>query len=224
MPFVDGSGTLAITVGLQGHGTQEFHPDASLPIILLMSGTIRRSPRVVSAVALSSTRIRVTFDGQMVNNSDLINPSNYFVIVLSAGVTPLITNVSVQPGETFPTWVELDCSEMTQGTSYRVVVNNTLGSPVDRYGFIINAVGNTADYTGVGSAPVVASVAAVGRNRVDVKFSEPMLDDAGDIRNPARYAFDGGLSVLSVLAVVGDTVQLVTSDQVPGQLYTLTIS
>jgi hypothetical protein len=120
--------------------------------------------------------------------------------------------------------VDIDLTEMTQGGSYRVTVNTGSGSPTDRYGFTVNLVGCFADFAGVGTAPTVVSVAAVGRNRVDVKFSEPMLDDGGDIRDPGRYTFDGGLSVISVLDVVGDTVKLVTSDQTAGQLYNLTIT
>jgi hypothetical protein len=221
----DGSGTLSLAFTFQGAGTEVLRVSGSVPLVLLLGGTIRRSPRVASATPLSSTRVRVTFDGQMVSDSQLMTPSNYVFTTLAPGAVAVsVRGVTPQPGVTYPTYVDIDLTEMTQGGSYRVTVNTGPGSPVDRYGFTVNAVGKSADFSGVGTAPTVVSVAAVGTNRVDVKFSEPMLDDGGDIRDPGRYSFDGGLTVLSVLDVVGDTVKLVTSDQTPGQLYNLTIS
>lgn len=77
--------------------------------------------------------------------------------------------------------------------------------------------------TGVGEAPTLVRWQRVSRNRVDVYFSEPMLDGV-EIRNPARYAFDNGLSTVSVLAVEGAIVKLATTDVLAGVLYTLTIS
>ncbi|MGD9749371.1 MAG: hypothetical protein AB7W59_00085 [Acidimicrobiia bacterium] len=224
MAIVDGSSTLAIQLTASAVGTQELRPDTVLGSVLLLSGTIRRSPRVASAVAVTSNKIRVTFDGQMANDSRLLDRTNYQVAPTGPGVAVVVSSVQPQPGVTYPTWVELATTEMTNGATYEVEVNTGAGSPRDRYGFTVNLVGNVASFTGLGTAPFIVSVAAAGRNRADVKFSEPMLDDGGDIRDPASYVWDGGLTTLAVLGVVGDTVQLVTSDQTPGQLYNLTIN
>ena len=78
-------------------------------------------------------------------------------------------------------------------------------------------------FAGVGEAPTFVRWQRVSRNRVDVYFSEPMLDGE-EIRNPARYTFDNGASTVAVLAVEGKVVSLATTDITAGIFYTLTIS
>jgi hypothetical protein len=86
----------------------------------------------------------------------------------------------------------------------------------------VDAGAYTASFTGDGDTPTVKLLIPQGANRVDVVFNEPMEDNT-DIRNPAKYSFDNGLTVVSVLEFDNDTVKLATSDQTPGTLYTLTI-
>lgn len=116
--------------------------------------------------------------------------------------------------------VTLRISESRTNTIYAVQASAMV---VDDAG---NALEPTYSYqfiTGVGEAPTLVRWQRVSRNRVDVYFSEPMLDGA-EIRNPARYTFDNGLTTVSVLAVEGSIVKLATTDVLPGVLYTLTIS
>ena len=109
---------------------------------------------------------------------------------------------------------------MTDGANYEVSVSTI--APTDLSFNTMDGAANTQPFVGVGEAPVIASVVGVSRNRADVVFSETMKDNA-DIREASRYTWDNGLQTLDVLDVAGDTVQLVTSDQTPGVLYTLTV-
>ena len=177
-------------------------------------------PQIASVVAQNSTTIRVTFNEPMDPNAGaLINPGNY-TITPSGGAAPVNVN-DVSAFGVAPEWVDLLTSEMTDGGSYTCDVNSSgpirdaARNPLDP-GFA------SAGFTGQGQAPTVLRLVAQSANRIDVVFSEPMTDNA-DIRDPGNYVFDGGLSVLDVLEVDGDTVKLVTSDQNPDQLYTVTI-
>jgi hypothetical protein len=177
-------------------------------------------PQIASVVAQNSTTVRVTFNEPMDPNAgELINAANY-TITPGGGAAPVNVN-SVSAFGPAPEWVDLLTSEMTEGGSYTC--------DVDSSGPIRDAARNPLDpgfasagFTGEGLAPTVLSLVAQSANRIDVIFSEPMKDNA-DIRNPANYVFDGGLLVLDVLEVDGDTVKLVTTDQNPDQLYTVTI-
>lgn len=179
-------------------------------------------PTVESAVLLSEgRRLRVTFSEPMRRDSALTTPSNYTFNVLTAGAaTPYIDRIELPDGVTYPTYVDLLISELTDGASYEVVAS-TVG-PTDRALNPVNPLGDTAAFTGVGVNPLVDRVEAVGRNRADIIFSEPMRSNS-DIFEASRYTWDNGLVTLEVLEVVGNTVKLVTSDQTPGTLYNLTI-
>lgn len=216
-----GSGTISIVSSLHATGTEKHKPTGRVADVFLLGGTVRRSPRVAGAVALDSTHVRVTFDQPMSLDSRLLNQLNYS-FTTTGGYPIFVRGVAAEPVVDFPSYVDLTVTEMTNGATYNAVVASGSGAPRDRYGFSVNPTGTTASFLGIGIAPTLVSVAAVGPNRADVKFSEPILDEAS-ARDPATYAFDNGLVVLSILGIVGDTVQLVTSDQVPGELYTLTI-
>ena len=118
------------------------------------------------------------------------------------------------------TSVFLSVSEMRIGAPYTVVAGPFVR---DEFGNTVDSGSNSSTFVGVGSAPTLVRCVATGVNRMDLIFSEPMRDNA-ELRNPLRYSADGGLSVLSVVEVVGDTVKLATSDQISGQNYTITIS
>lgn len=177
------------------------------------------APQVQSATAVTSVKIRVVFDSEMLKDAQLTNKSNYTLGPLTPGAAPLYVNSITTENVTYPTFVELDCSEMTDGASYKVTVANVK----DKNGIDIDPANDDANFTGLGTAPAVDRVVAIGTNRADVIFTEAMADNA-DLRNPAKYGFDQGLSILSVLDVVGDTVKLVTTDQDANKLYNLTIT
>lgn len=178
------------------------------------------APQLSSVVAQNSTTIRVTFDEPMDPNAgELINVANY-TITPTGGGAPVNVNSASALGSA-PTWIDLLTSEMTDGAAYDCDVNSS-GPIRDAAQNPLNAGFASLAFLGEGQAPTVLSLIAISENRIDVVFSESMTDNA-DIRNPASYAFDNGLAVLNVLEVDGDTVKLVTSDQAPDLLYTVTI-
>lgn len=176
---------------------------------------------VASAVALTSRLVRVTFGQNMAKNNLLTDPNNYMITEGLNAAPVYVQSVRSDPDAT-PEYVDLITSEMTNGADYTAEVNPGDGGPVDTEGDNIGEL-NSAAFVGKGDAPTITQVQAIGTNRVDVKFSESMLGNA-DIRDASRYSFNNGLTVLEVLQVSGDTVKLLTSDQTPGTLYTLTIN
>jgi hypothetical protein len=175
---------------------------------------------VESVIAAYSMRIRVAFDRGMTKDAALLSKYNYDIQTSTPGaVTPAITSIEAE-NISQPTFVDLIISEMTDGATYEVEVNPN--GPIDINGDPIDPDNNTGSVTGVGIRPTIESVTAVGPNRVDVKFSEAMKDNA-DIRDASNYSFDNGLHVLSVLDFDYDTVKLITDTQSPGIVYNLTV-
>lgn len=178
------------------------------------SGT---APTPASAQATATRKVRVTFSEAMAKNANLLLATNYTIEPTTPGaVKPYVTKVTTG-NEANPTYVDLETTEMTNGATYQVgcaLATDVVGNPISTA---------KASFTGVGDTPTVKEVKAISANRVDVKFSERM-DDNADLRNPAKYSFNNGLAVVSVAGVADDTVQLVTTEQVPGTLYTLTVT
>lgn len=201
MTYVSGYASSSITFGASAYGS----------VLTAVS----------SASAVSSTKIRVYFDKGMLVNSALTSKYNYILTTTdSDSVVPYISSVEYENTE-YPEYVDLITSEATNNTTYTVEVNPD--GPVDKNSEPIDPDNNSYDFSGIGVNPYIKSVVAVGKNRVDVIFSEQIIDNA-PVRDETQYVFDGGLSVVSVLDVEGDTVKLVTSDQTEGTVYNLTIN
>lgn len=179
-------------------------------------------PQLSSAEVRTSTKLRVHFSEEMMLNSALTTPGNYSLTPITPGAAPLfISDIETPAGDNYPDYVDLIISEMTDGATYELVVSNA--GPTDRALNTVDPAADTDQFVGVGVPPSVLQVIAVGPNRVDVVFNEPMADNA-DIRDPAKYQWDNGLSTVQVLDFDQETVQLVTGDQTEGLLYTLTIT
>jgi hypothetical protein len=178
------------------------------------------APEISSATATTATKVRVVYDESMhTADGEIEDPSNYTITPTEAGAVSVSVQ-SVERGTYNTTTVDLVCSEMTDGKGYKVTVSEAVRDAALNP---IVAPGNEAAFTGEGERPTVARVEAISENRMDVVFSEPMKNNA-ELRDASRYTWDQGLLTVSVLEVDGDTVKLVTSDQEPGLLYTLTIS
>lgn len=178
-------------------------------------------PQVAAGVAVNATKVRVTFNEPMdLNGAELENPLNYTVTPTAGGASVFVASVEVPAGAN-PSFVELLTSEMTDGAAYEVAVNNT--GPIRDAAYNPLDIGfDTAAFTGVGDAPELVRVEPLSSTRVDVVFSETMKDNP-DIRDPSKYVWDNGLLTLGVLEFADDTAKLVTSEQVEGLLYQLTI-
>jgi hypothetical protein len=202
MATLNGEGTIQITSSLIG--------DANLAF----------TPTVSSATAISHIKIRVIFDQKMKKDNRLLDTNNYSVAPVTLGVPVVVSLVSPGAG-TSPTYVDLTTTETTGDWDYQVTVTSGSSGPVS---YVEAEIGddNTATFEAIGERPTIKSVEATSINGVNVIFSEPMLDN-DYIRNPLKYVFDGGLTVLSVADVNSDTVSLITSSQTPGVIYNLTI-
>jgi len=117
--------------------------------------------------------------------------------------------------------VSLEISETTAGAGYVVAADGVRDAAKNE----IDPANADANFVGAGDSPRVAMVRAIGPNRVDVIFSEEMLDN-DEIRDPSRYSFTGGLTVLSATPDPSDArvVALVTTPWIPNTEYTLTIT
>ena len=221
MANVDGVGVIGIGSVLSSDGTKDHAGVGVVPSMVILSGNIIAAPRVLLASVVTAFKVRVTFDQEMIEDSRLVDIANYAIVPVSAGALIAVENVTPETA-VFPSFVDLDITEMTDGESYQVAVNAGAGSPASRFSIPLNVASAFAVFVGLGENPTVVSVEAISENRADVKFSESMFDNV-DIRDPSNYVFDQGLSVTSVLDVDGDTVKLITTDQVPGILYNLVI-
>jgi len=179
-------------------------------------------PQIASAVAVTARKIRVIFDEPMDrNDGELLKVANYAITPQSAGAIAVNINSVSTVGST-PSYVEVETTEHTEGASYQVSVV-TSGEIRDAAYNSIDPAGASTTYTGEGDAPTLLQVKPVSSTRVDLVFSETMRDTP-EIRDPAQYVWDNGLTTLAVLELDGDTVKLVTTEQTEGLLYALTIS
>lgn len=175
-------------------------------------------PRVLSCEVFEEERqLRVVFDSPM-------SP----IWAVAAGAYEIESDQSGVPSGFYDkavlsedqTAVTLDISELRIGAPYDIIATSIVR---DEFGNLVNSEYNSSSFTGVGNIPVLTRAVAVGQNRMDLVFSEPIRDNAQS-RDVSRYTADGGLSFLTVLAVDGDTVKLTTTDQTPGQNYTVTVT
>lgn len=172
-------------------------------------------PTSISVDVISGTRIRVRFSDSMRDDGALRSPQSYTITPLDGG-SPVYVGSVTPEREDAPAYVDLDVTEQTDGCSYNVTADDLL----DDAG---NPVGPISDsFVGSGAGPTILRVEAKSANLADVVFDERILDNAY-ARDPASFQWDNGLVTVAVLFVKKDTVRLVTSDQAPGTVYTLTI-
>lgn len=177
----------------------------------------------VSSADLLVDRVRINFDTPMLKSAALSSPANYLFTPITSGAANLHFDEVIVPDVSLPYFVEIKTTEMTNGADYEVAVNSSIGGPTDASFNNLNASFDVAAFQGVGENPVIDRVVSVSKNRVDVVFSEPMKSNL-DIVDPTRYTWTGGLETISVIGVTSaGVVKLVTTDQIPGQLYTLTV-
>jgi hypothetical protein len=173
---------------------------------------------IADARPVSPTRIRIDFSENVVDSLALRDPASYSFTPLSAGAAILYPQaVRLPVAQANPLYVEVDVTEMTDGASYQVILTGAMVG-------ISNGTPSSSpfNFTGEGDTPTLYLVLATAKNKVQVTFSERMLDNL-DIRDLSNYSFDKGLDILSIDGVMGSVVFLTTSDQVAGELYTLTV-
>ena len=221
MAFIDEPATITISPAVPARGSLVFSEPAALSVAFAVSGDIFQPTVTEEARALNSTRVRIVFSAGMDNNSQLRDRANY--AIQRVGISPVAVNVLevVVPNVPSPAFVDLVVSEMTNGGSYQAVVNpGSPANPATSQGIPIPA--DPQSFTGIGIVPTLALAIATSETQAEVRFSENMKN-TGAIALPGTYSFDNGLTVLSVLSVSGNVVTLLTSEQDPDLLYTLTV-
>lgn len=176
------------------------------------------APQMVSAVLEDNGKLTVTFNEDMCDEGALVAKQNYIVEPTAPGAAPVfVKSVKRINART----VSLEISETTAGAGYVVAADGVRDAAKNE----IDPANADANFIGAGDSPRVAMVRAIGPNRVDVIFSEEMLDN-DEIRDPSRYSFTGGLTVLSATPDPSDArvVALVTTPWTPNTEYTLTIT
>jgi hypothetical protein len=193
---------------------------SAISIVSGCLGHLAMPPRIESIVALNSTTVRLTFDRPMLKNLTLSSVWNYSITPITPGAANVYVSEITPRNVANPTYVDIKISEMTGGATYNCAVN--VVGPTDLEGVYVDAAYDDMDFIGVGDAPTIARCIAIGANRVDVVFSEKIKKNLY-VMDSSNYSFDNGLVVLGVLNVDDNTVQLSTTDQAPGVLYTLTV-
>lgn len=175
--------------------------------------------KIDDARALTETKVRIDFEFPALVNDALKRPSSYKFNNASAGsveVTPL--SVLLPPGQIDPLYVEIVTTEHTNLATYEVALSPDVRGAAGEIGDA-----TPFSYSGIGVAPTLQLVLAISPTEVQVRFSESIANnvDANDAHN---YTWSNGLNTIAVRSVIGDTVSLQTSQQVPGTLYTLHVT
>jgi hypothetical protein len=179
---------------------------------------IAELPRLLSSEILEEERqIRITFDSPMspiwgtspgaylIDSSDPGVPSGFFDKAELSDDGAIVT---------------IDISELRIGAPYTVTASAAVR---DNFGNLVDPAFNSSSFTGFGNVPELVRAVSVGQNRIDLFFSEDIRDNAQS-RDVTRYTADGGLVFLNVLAVENNSIKLTTTDQIPDQNYTITVS
>ena len=200
-------------------GTPSLWHDGAFPV-----GAGQAMPRVVSAVALDSTHVRVNYDSNMKhaspsNPDDSLNPSNYaFSVVGGVSISPS----SVSLHQASPTQVDvLLANEMTNGAAYGVTVSNVLSAG----GSALDPAYAAASFTGVGVQPQVSSAAAIDSHTVEVVFNEAMSNTV-NLRAATSYHIAGPTTLTPSAVSVVDTTHVrvsVTEEMRNSGAYTITV-
>jgi hypothetical protein len=223
MASVLGDGTISITSSTTASGTLYYGTlNGNLQLLSVVTGNIVDAPAISIVEARTENKIRVTFDQPMIRDSRLIDKTNYEVTPSSDGVSIFIENI-IAEDTTYSNYVDLITNEMTNLAGYQLYINIGGNSPVSKLGLKITATGNTYSFTGNGRNPTISYIEALSENIINVVFDEIMLDN-GAIRDKDNYVFDNELTAINIVNVSEDTVQITTSNQTPGELYTLTIN
>ena len=155
-------------------------------------------PRVSGAAASSSTSVRITFDETMQDNAALVNPASY---TFNGGLTASsVTRLNT-------TQVSVAVGEMGNGASYTASVSTS--GPTDVAGNTVSATGNTAAFTGLGSAPTaVIGLAGTNPTNLDtVEFSVNFNESVGSTFTAADVSVSGSLAPGAGVAVAGGAIQ-----------------
>jgi hypothetical protein len=148
------------------------------------------SPLSISAAAIDSTTVRITFSREVPNNEALRCASTYH-IARSDNDAPLVVHSVTPSSSVDPISVDVEVDEQQDAIEYTASID-VIGEPLPL----------SDTFVGIGVAPEVVSAFAETTRRVRVVFSEPM-DAASGIADSASYTItaDVGSAARTVVSV-----------------------
>jgi hypothetical protein len=182
-------------------------------------------PVAVLQLIPSYLGLRIIFSKAMTNDEALRNPEYYSIEAIEAVPSSQIHNVdpwyvTPEPDVEYPTYVDLDCTDLTLGTDYRLTITpDVISTSLDE---LLTSGNNQGIYVGVSIYPYVQTVRPVSETVMEVIFNKEM-SPIGDLLLASSYSFNKGLVVRDVTIIAPGTVHLLTTRQVPSELYTLTV-
>jgi hypothetical protein len=212
LPLAPGTSYTVMVNGVSDNGGNVILSSSITAIFSFGSAVIDvEPPRIIRAVATSSTTILVSFSEPMDDGAG--DPVRYD---LAPGGTVIAAQLSQ-----FKTQVLLTTLPLAPGTTYVVT---TVGI-TDKSGNPIDPTANSAQVP-LGSAlsdttaPRIIAAVALNATTVVLSFNEPMDDTTGD---PVRYSLaPGGTVIQAVLSQFRTQVTLTIVPLVPGVPYTVT--
>lgn len=176
---------------------------------------------LISSIIPSYLSLKVIFTKPMTNDSELINPENYYITVSDPTTAFDFEIISVTPESVAnPNYIILETTDCTHDKEYTfVIVPDKIKTSTEEY---ITAGLNTIAFNGVSELPNILSVIPITSSSVRITFSKKMAKNSSLLDN-SSYAFTGGLKVLSVEQENPYSVLLTTSVQTSGEIYNLTV-
>lgn len=176
-------------------------------------------PRLLSATAISSTELYVTYNQSMAE--DVLDSNNY-LLTSQTGVIPNITTIVFYPsGQTLAVKITLD-SELTNDAIYTLTASNVHSAA----GVLIDPNYDSDDFPGIGEPPFLVGAAAVNGTTIELLFSEEMMVD-GYLTEAQYYQFSPNtFSIQSVDVSLNPLIVLTIylGEMIEGELYTVTVS
>lgn len=166
---------------------------------------------------------RVYFTLPCKDDANLRNPEFYTIEHADSDLVGFLDVYSVTPEDTeFPTYVDLECSDLTDGKVYLLTITSdkVLDSSETKY---ITAPNNAAEYDGVSIFPQMVDLQSTSEQTMLVTFNKDM-SPTDPLFNPSAYTFTGGLIVYEVVRISPGVMELRTSKQTPSVLYELTVA
>lgn len=166
---------------------------------------------------------RVYFTIPAKDDANLRNPEYYSIVHDESDQVGFLDVYSVTPEDTeFPTYVDLECGDLTDDKDYELTITTAKISNSDE-SKLLEEPNNVAVYEGVSIFPEVVTVQATSERTMLVSFNKDMspndsLFDAGS------YTFTGDLVTQQVTRISPGVVELLTSKQTPSVLYELTVT
>lgn len=182
--------------------------------LLITEGLGTESPNKVLAVDSLVGQLVVHLNAAGVLTGDSLNPAKW--VITGGGAAMTVTAVMIVGGD-----ITLTTTEATNGASYVLLIPQGIVDAFTGYpciGPFVWAFG------GAGSVPTLVFARAIDARLLEIIFSEAVV--VAEALNAANYLITGGggLTVSTPTQVTDTTFRLVTTQQTPGQLYTVQAS